>query len=120
MCIVLSSFIFFRATALAILSAKDGLKALKTSLTPQPLLSDRKLSPLQLLIKEMPGENLHSFPCQYSDSHYSGTRNAASECTCDLDRIETVSCCVKVWFSLYRNIILYSPFIHRPCRVCDE
>ena len=66
MCIVLSSFIFFRATALAILSAKDGLKALKTSLTPQPLLSDRKLSPLQLLIKEMPGENLHSFPCQYS------------------------------------------------------
>lgn len=40
-------------------------------------------------------------------SHYSGTRNVVSECTCDLDRIKNIytSFCVKVWFSFYRNII---------------
>ena len=65
--IVLSSCcILFRATALAILSVKDGLEALKTSYTPQKPLSDRKPSPLQLLIKEMPGENLPSFSYRYS------------------------------------------------------
>ena len=54
---------------------------------------DRKPTPLQLLIKEMPGDNLPSFPYQYSVqfcSHYSGTRNAGSECECDLDRIKNI------------------------------
>ena len=53
--IMLYVCILFRATALAILSVKNGLKALKTSPTPQQSLSDRKPTPLQLLIKEMPG-----------------------------------------------------------------
>ena len=58
-CEVLSLYyILFRATALAILSLKNGLEALETSPTPQQLLP----TPLQLLIKEMPGKNLLSFP----------------------------------------------------------
>ena len=65
---------------------KDGLKALKTSSTP-----------LQLLIKEMPGENLSSLQINnLCSSQYSGTCNAAS-----------VACCVKVWFSVYINIVQY-------------
>ena len=55
--------ISLRATALAILSEKNGLEALKTSPTPQNPLSEP--TPLQLLIKEMPGEKLQSFPDQY-------------------------------------------------------
>ena len=48
--IVLSlCYILFRATALAILSVKDGLKALKRDKSP---------TPLQLLVNNMPGEML--------------------------------------------------------------
>ena len=65
---------------------KNGLDALKTSPTP-----------LQLLIKEMPGENLPSFPYLSSmQLHYSGTRNAASELTCDLDRIKNILHCIML------------------------
>ena len=65
-CTLWSCCTLSRATALAILSVKNGLEALKTSPTPQQLLWDRTSTPLQLLIKEMPGENLPSFPDQYS------------------------------------------------------
>ena len=48
--------IIYRDIALAILSGKDGLKALQ---------SDKSPTPLQLLVKEMPGETLPQFN-QYS------------------------------------------------------
>ena len=70
--IVLSSCcILFRATALAILSVKNGLEALKTNKNGLEALKTNKNglealktspTPLQLLIKEMPGEILSSFP----------------------------------------------------------
>jgi len=50
----------FRDTALAILSGKDGLKALKRDKSP---------TPLQLLINNMPGEMLpHSDHYTWPDS----------------------------------------------------
>ena len=58
-----------RATALAILSVKNGLKALETNKNGLEALKTNKNglealktipTPLQLLIKEMPGENLPS------------------------------------------------------------
>ena len=104
-CIVLSPCILFRATALAVLSVKNGLEALKTSPTPQQPLSDRKPTPLQLLIIEMPGENLPSFPYLYSmQLHYSGTRNAASELTCDLDRIKNILHCSMLSENMVINL----------------
>ena len=48
-----------RATALAILSVKNGLDALKTNSNGFEVLKTIP-TPLQLLIKEMPGENLPS------------------------------------------------------------
>ena len=66
--------ISYRDTALAILSEKDGLMALKIP-TPLRLLTRRnkKPTPLHLMVKEMPGEtvshakdlNSLPYPCNY-------------------------------------------------------
>ena len=66
--------IIYRDIALAILSGKDGLKALQRDKSPTPLQRDKSQTPLQkdksptplqLLVKEMPGETLPQFN-QYS------------------------------------------------------
>ena len=65
--------ISYRDTALAILSEKDGLKALKIP-TPLRLLTrgNKNPTPLHLMVKEMPGEtvshakDLNSLPCPYA------------------------------------------------------
>ena len=55
--------IHYRDTALAILSDKNGMEALKRGLNPAPshLLVKRDKTPLQLLVEEMPGESLPHF-----------------------------------------------------------
>ena len=75
---------------------KNGLEALKTDNNGMEAWKTSP-TPLQLLIREMPGEKLPSLQINIlCSSQYSGTYSVAS-----------VACCVKVWFSVYSNIVQY-------------
>ena len=104
---------------MAILSVKNGMDALKTNKNGMEALKTNKNgmealktgpTPLQLLIKDMPGKNLSSFPDPILYAIYIIlVHKLPLELSFNLDRIRifydyTEACYVKVWLSVYSII----------------